>query len=266
MIFDGSNGPQQHKTALLVGHPGHELRVYHWLELNHPEVGCLTDGSGGIEEPRMDSTLRLLSRAGAVPGAIFSQVSDKALYRMLLDGQMDFFAGLVEDLSQSWIAAGVTEVVGDAAEGFNPTHDICRFIIDAAVARMRLLTGREVRNLEFALQASPNVCPDHLRERAVWLHLDDQAMERKVAAAFDYAELKTEVEAALQHYGTQAFATECLYPSNTEAMLKLWEHEPPAYDRHGRQRVSEGRYQDPIFYRQHVAPVIQAVQDAAKQV
>lgn len=261
----GSAGPKDEnetKTALFVGHPGHELRVYHWLELNRPVVCCLTDGSGGLEVPRIASTSRLLSHAGATEGVIFSRVSDKALYRMLLDGQAEFFAGLVDELARSWIDAGITRVAGDAAEGVNPTHDICRFLIDATVARIRLLTGREVTNLEFMLMEHPDSCPDHLHEPAIRLHLDHDAVQRKVRAASDYAELKSEVEMALERFGTAAFATECLYPANTQTMLALWEHEPPAYERHGRQRVGVGRYEHVVLYRQHVLPVLQAIQAA----
>ena len=37
---------QQRKAALIVAHPGHELRVHHWMELARPLVLVLTDGSG----------------------------------------------------------------------------------------------------------------------------------------------------------------------------------------------------------------------------
>jgi hypothetical protein len=32
------------KAALVVAHPGHELRVFHWLRLARPCVFVLTDG------------------------------------------------------------------------------------------------------------------------------------------------------------------------------------------------------------------------------
>ena len=33
------------RTALFVAHPGHELRIYGWLERARPQVHVLTDGS-----------------------------------------------------------------------------------------------------------------------------------------------------------------------------------------------------------------------------
>src|SRR5207253_5484219 len=32
------------RAALVIAHPGHELRVYHWLRLARPSVFILTDG------------------------------------------------------------------------------------------------------------------------------------------------------------------------------------------------------------------------------
>ncbi|HSI14676.1 MAG TPA: hypothetical protein VK961_21670 [Chthoniobacter sp.] len=250
------------KTALMVGHPGHELRVFHWLEVYRPLVCCLTDGSGPLEKPRIDSARRLLAKAGASVGSIFCRVSDKQVYRFILDGNAEFFAGLVDDLAQVWIAAEIDVVAADAAEGFNPAHDLCRCIVDAAAARVGFLCGKQITNYQFLLEGRPDACPAHLREAAIWLHLDEQALARKMAAALDYPELKPEVELAIQHFGTEAFALECLYPADTRSMLDLWEHEAPGYERYGRLRVQESRYKEAIGYRQHIRPIVQAIQKA----
>jgi hypothetical protein len=251
------------KTALMVGHPGHELRVYHWMETHRPLMCCLTDGSGLLETPRMESAARLLAKVGGLPGPLFGVASDKQVYRHILDGRADFFASMVDSLAQTWIAAEIEMVAGDAAEGFNPTHDLCRWIVDAAVDRVKFLTGRQLVNYEFVLEARPDACPAHLRESAIWLQLDEKAIERKLAAALDYPELKAEVDMALKHFGVKAFALECLYPSNIRQMMAHWEHELPIYERHGRQRVGEGHYQTPIYYREHVLPIVSAIREAA---
>jgi hypothetical protein len=54
-------------AALVVAHPGHELRVHHWLELTRPFVIVLTDGSGHSGQSRLASTTRVLAAAGARP-------------------------------------------------------------------------------------------------------------------------------------------------------------------------------------------------------
>jgi hypothetical protein len=247
----------------MIGHPGHELRVHHWLETHRPLVCCLTDGSGSLEQPRTEPALRLLAKVGASRGSIFCRATDKQVYRHILDGRTDFFAGLVDELARVWIAAEIDLVAGDAAEGFNPTHDLCRCIVDAAVERVKHLSGRQLANYQFLLEGRPDVCPAHLRDSATWLHLDEQALARKMEAARDYPGLQPEVELALRHFGTDAFALECLYPADTQRMLDLWEQEQPGYERVGHQRVSEGRYREVICYREHVLPIVQAIRHAA---
>jgi len=54
-------------VALIIAHPGHELRVHHWLEKTRPLVFVLTDGSGRTAQSRLHSTTRILERAGATP-------------------------------------------------------------------------------------------------------------------------------------------------------------------------------------------------------
>ena len=67
------------KCALIVAHPGHELRVHGWLEAVQPTVYVLTDGSGRASQSRLASTMRLLQQARAQRGAIYGRFSDREL-------------------------------------------------------------------------------------------------------------------------------------------------------------------------------------------
>ena len=250
------------RSAIIVAHPGHELRVHNWMERNRPLYCCLTEGSGGIASPRLNSTLRLLDSVGAAAGPIVGRYSDREMYRRLLSGDVALFAQLAVELAETLMAAGVTVVAGDAVEGFNPVHDVCRFVIDGAVAIVRTRTGQSPQNYEFVLDDSPDTCPESLREEAVRVCLDDAALERKIAAALEYPELRDEVRGALDRFGRSAFAVECLRPSTTRLMIEHFEREPPAYERYGQMRVNEGRYTEIIRYRQHVLPVLAAIERA----
>jgi len=55
---------------------------------------------------------------------------------------------------------------------------------------------------------------------------------------------------------------ECLRPAGT-SLYARFEHERPEYEHHGEKRVTEGRYNEIIRYRDHVRPVINAIEDAA---
>src|SRR3954447_2801474 len=123
-------------TALIIGHPGHELRVHHWIERTRPLVFVLTDGSGHTGVSRLASTTAVLERAGATPGAIYGRLSDPEVYRAILDGNVDLFAGLAAGPAAALAGGGIGCAAGDAVEGFNPGHDACRLVINAALLRL----------------------------------------------------------------------------------------------------------------------------------
>jgi len=250
-----SDSSLSNATALVVAHPGHELRVFHWLEQHRPIYCCLTDGSGGWATSRLPSTARLLDTVGAPVGPIYGRYPDTAVYRLLLDRRVDVFVALAQELADTLMTAGVDCVAGDAVEGFNPSHDVCRLIVNGAVEILRQRTAREIRNYEFLLDGHPEVDGPG----AVVVRLDEAALERKLVAARDYTEMRGEVDAALGRYGRQAFATECLRPVAGTSPTARFDQELPHYERYGEQRVKEGRYSEIIRYRDHVRPVALAI-------
>jgi len=233
------------RSAIVVAHPGHELRVYYWMEQQRPLYCCLTEGSGGSAESRLSTTTGLLKSVGASPGPLYGRYPDKQVYRLLLDGEVDVFVQMAQELADALVDEGVECVVGDAVEGFNPVHDVCRFVTDGAAALAARRSGRLVRNYDFVLDGRPDACPDALRSDALWLTLDEAALARKIDAALEYPELRAEVTAAL--------------------MIERFEHEAPAYESYGAIRVNEGRYEDVIRYRDHVLPVRLAIEQAILQ-
>ena len=84
------------KTALVIGHPGHELRVFHWLEVMRPAVFVFTDGSGRQGPSRLPSTTRILDQVGAATGLFYGPLTDAAAYTAILDRNVDLFCGLCE--------------------------------------------------------------------------------------------------------------------------------------------------------------------------
>lgn len=125
------------KAALVIAHPGHELRVYRWVEKAHPVVFVLTDGSGRSEKSRLQSTTRLLEQVDARACGIYGRFSDLELYQTILAQDLDSFTRLVEELADALAGEEVEHTVGDAIEGYNPAHDICRLIINAAAEILR---------------------------------------------------------------------------------------------------------------------------------
>jgi hypothetical protein len=250
------NDSHSSNVAIVVAHPGHELVIHQYMERTRPLYFCLTDGSGGNGQSRLDSTGRLLHSAGARPGAIYGRFSDKDVYRLLLDGRIEVFVDLVNELAGSLVHADIDCVAGDAMEGFNPGHDVCRALIDSAVAIVQARTGRALQNYEFAVHNDPN---GDTEGAPIRLELDDDAFERKIDAAMAYRQVRDDVQASIDRFGRQAFAVECLRPSSTSAMLEQFETTPPRYESIGESRVSEGRYSEVVRYRKHVSPVFKAL-------
>ena len=242
--------------SVVVAHPGHELMIHHFMERSRPMYFCVTDGSGGGAQSRVDSTTQLLQRVGGTPGEIYGRFSDREIYRFLLDRRVEVFAGLADELAKNLMDQNSECVAGDAMEGFNPGHDICRALIDSAVAIVEARTGRLLQNYEFVLHNDPATIA---AEAAIRLNLDDAALERKIAAATAYPEMQGEVRAALNKFGKQSFAVEYLRPATTSAMLGKFENTPPRYELLGEIRVSEGRYHEIVRYREHLFPVFAAL-------
>jgi hypothetical protein len=248
------------RSALVVAHPGHELRVHGWLERARPTVFVLTDGSGHGAGSRLASTARLLQSAGATPGTIFGRFSDREIYRLLLERERGPLEDLARELAAALVRGGIETVAADALEGYNPGHDLCRVLTDVAVALASRQTGRALRSYEFPLAGAPEAGsggPDALR-----LTLDDAALARKLAAARAYPEMAAEVERALAGHGEESFRVECLSP-----VLPAWgEREiaeragfPPFYEIHGERQVEAGHYLQVLRLREHFLPAVQAL-------
>jgi hypothetical protein len=145
----------------------------------------------------------------------------------------------------------VRVVAGDAAEGFNPTHDVARLLANAVAARLRR-AGRSIASLAFPLDAAPG---EGTGEPVVRLSLDGPAFERKMAAARAYPGLCGEVERAVSRYGEDAFRVETLRRADPGFDLAAIHGPAPLYERFGEQRKAEGVYPDVIRYLAHVRPL-----------
>ncbi len=252
--------PLTARTALVVAHPGHELRVHRWLEIVKPTVYVLTDGSGRTQRSRLPSTTRVLANAGAEPGAIYGWCSDAELYAAVLAGDTAYLLRMVHALVDALGELGAECVVGDAMEGFNPSHDVCRFLINAAVSLIRKRTQIELGNFDFLLDGSPQDCPADLQDQAVRVELEEAALQRKLAAAESYPELRDEAQAALARFGSQPFRTEWLRPvPDWRQGLDRMDPEPPHYESVGEGRVGSGHYRDVIRYRENVQPLVRTL-------
>jgi hypothetical protein len=182
-------------AALIVAHPGHEIRLHGWLELARPRVFILTDGSGRASHSRLGATTAYLSEYGVEPSGLYGRFTDREVYLALLARNYSFFLRLADELADSFLREGIGYVSGDAAEGYNSTHDTCRLLINTAVEMAGRAGTGSIRNFDFPVVNRPDYCPAGERARMIRLELDGEQFRRKISSARKYyPELAAEVE------------------------------------------------------------------------
>ena len=257
MATSGPDAALDKKTALVIGHPGHELRVFHWLELTRPTVFVLTDGSGRSGQSRLPSTTRILEQVGASKGLFYGRVTDCEAYNAILNHDFDLFVELARELARFLIDEAVGQIAGDALEGYNPTHDICRLVIGAAVEMANRSGHNQIASFDFLLTGAPDKNAGH---HDIRIELDDDAFARKLAAARSYAELESEVNDALSSDSGRAFRVECLRSVKNE--IGFAQNVTPYYEAYGEKQVAAGHYRDIIRYREHILPLAEALRQS----
>lgn len=245
------------RGALVIGHPGHELMVHGWLEDTRPLVFVFTDGSGRSNQSRLASTTRILDQAGARCGSIYGRLTDAEAYAAILNHDFALFVGFARELCEAFVAERIDYVAGDALEGYNPMHDVCRLVINAAVTVAGSVRGHRLGNLEFSLIDQPS--EHEMHADGICRLLAEAALARKLAAAKGYAELAGEVQAKLERESSAAFRVECLRPSGPGPGDYTGD-QVPFYESHGEKQVAAGHYHQTLRYREHIAPLAEALQ------
>ena len=252
---------QDRRAALVVAHPGHELRIHGWMVLAQPVVCVLTDGSGRSGQSRLESTTRLLAQCSAPLGTIYGRFKDVDIYTAILETNFGFFTELAEELSRAFVRDGVEYVVGDAIEGYNPIHDLCRSVINTAVELANRSRTNRIANYDFLVVGLPDLKSDESRAEEIWLRLDEVALDRKLQAAKSYLEIKDDVAKMISEAGSASFQFEALRPVMSAVSTDVLVQEPPFYERYGEKQVSEGYYHRVIRYREHILPIVDALQN-----
>jgi len=271
-------------AALIVAHPGHEIRLHGWLELARPRIFILTDGSGRASRSRLDATTAYLSEYGVERAALYGRFTDREIYLALLAHDFDFFLRLADELADSFLREGVGHVSGDATEGYNSTHDACRLLINTAVEMARRAGDNPIRNFDFPVVNRPDYCPANMRARMSRLELDDEQFRRKISSARKYyPELAAEVENTYKHdedgtlndylaldegerreharTGLDMFRVECLRPVSSEDEQAAFPRQQPFYETHAERLVAAGYYREVIRYREHLWPLSVALRE-----
>ena len=242
-----------HKTLLFVAHPGHELLLHGWIRRVKPLVSIITDGGGPEDRSRIERTARWLRSMDIPAGNIFGRFTDREAYAALLNGDVEWIDSLVTDLARELVTRQISLVVADAAEGFNPVHDLCQVIAGAAIA-LAANEGVAAVQCQYPLHDGPMA---YDRTRDVMRHdLDDAALAMKLADAREYAEVIPDVQSMIEEFGEAAFRRESFRRTEDWTAWPWPAGERPLYERIGEERVASGRYAHVLRHAEHVLPLV----------
>jgi hypothetical protein len=243
-------------TALIIGHPGHELRAYAFIKKYKPDVFILTDGSGSHKASRLDQSIKLLDSLGAKFQDTIKIFSDIELYNIILEQELSKISSYKNNLKDIIIENNYDLVVGDALEGFNPTHDICRYLINGIVSDILAdNNSKTILNYDFVLDSAPNNIPIDDNIGGLSLKLSDEEYQEKLNAAMNYPELKYEVETAIEKYGKEVFLWESFGMVLDINQISNWGSLKPYYEIFGENRVKKGLYSQLITFEKHIKPI-----------
>jgi hypothetical protein len=195
------------RTALVVAHPGHELLVHGWLEQARPLVFVLSAGVGDNSGPAIAITSRIVKRAGARASCFFGRYTDRGLHNSLFLREADRFNAVVQELADAFVNESIDFVAGDAAEGLDPIHDLCRVLIDAAVG-IASSVRPGLKNYEFPLLGNRGACSSTLHQTVA-----GEAWIRKFASCQAYAAPIDEVRRQIVNDGIDSLRQESLRPA-----------------------------------------------------
>ncbi|MEZ5286094.1 MAG: hypothetical protein R2712_15045 [Vicinamibacterales bacterium] len=183
---------------------------------------------------------------------------------MLLSADFAPLLQAAHRLADDIVHRRVVTVVSDAAEGYNPSHDACALLAQAAAASARR-RGQPVRTFEFdvvRMRGSASIAG------AIRHDLTDPELDAKIRMARAYAQesgpvLVAEVDDMLRQHGRDAFREEWLVPSPPIPLAARFAGAPPFFERHGARRVHEGKYAD-VVRLEHLLPLERALADWAR--
>ena len=239
-------------TLLFMGHPGHELLAYKVLKEYRPLVVYLTTGSGNKDNARIHQSVKLVESLGLQVYEPFKPFTDRQVYEYIMHGRFDAFTEAKELIKKLVLEKQVGRIMGDALEGFNPSHDLCRYLINATVKDLEETCWLE--NYYF-LQDQLLLNDDQLTPQDSSFSLTDHELEAKLAACLDYEELKFEVNRFMEKYGTDFFRNEYFKRIQNPDQIVNWESATPFYETHGKKRVAEGVYKEALLFEEHMKPL-----------
>lgn len=249
-------------ALLFVAHPGHELLLHGWVRSVKPVVSVVTDGGGFEGRSRIARTAQWLESMRVPFGSIFGRLTDREAYAEILGGNVEWIDALVTDLTRELLVREISMVVADAAEGFNPVHDLCQMIAGAAIA-LSAKSGARVAHYEYPIHDGPRAYDEH-RGEVVHYDLDDAGFAMKLAAGRAYADVIPDVLSTISEFGEEPFRRETFRRVEDWTAWPWPAGERPLYERIGEERVASKRYERVVRHAEHIVPLLDHLRERVR--
>jgi hypothetical protein len=247
------------RAALVVAHPAHEIRVFHWLTRARPHVYILTQGSrSGADSTRRRASERLIETQGASVATRWAGAWDRDLYEMLLTGNHTPLLEWTNQLAASFTERAIDVVVTDSWQYYNVAHDITYFMARLAAHQAGKVQKREITLLTYPVVPqvlAPNA-PD--TQTMATFDLDDAAVAAKRASLASIPDIALEAADIERSEGDSAHRTESFQRAPSLRQLLRTPSEKPLYETFGEQRVGSGIYGEVVRW-SHVQRACQAL-------
>ncbi len=250
-------------SALIVAHPGHELRLTAWLARARPSVHVLTTGSRhGQSRARIDACRELVLGSGASTGDVFGWFEDRQLYAALMAGEIGTFDDTLWSLVDDLVARGAKLVICDAWQLYSPAHDLVHLLARSAAAIAQRILGHKIAVLEFGVVAPGQSLVDAEARERRRITLSSEEKLRKLLYVSRYPDIEQEAAEFLQ--GDQSLLAVERFDSPLDwADLAPAPGVIPLYEKFGEERVAAGHYKTVLRW-SHVAPFVEALRHRAK--
>jgi len=168
---------------------------------------------------------------------------------MILERNTALLFSLVEELAAQLEKDRPAIIVGDAVEGYNPVHDLCRLIAGAAI----VISGVPTKQYEYAVVNHPH----SIGAAAMVIELDAAEYAAKMERARGQAAVLADIDELLSQHGADAYRREALCP--VVDWTAIDGDAPPLYERYGEERVAAHRYTKVIRRSEHMLPLRDAL-------
>ena len=257
---------------MVFSHHPHEIFATGLLLQFKPDLLFLSHAHG-------DKNLESQARAGldaiGFEGTVrFLEVSERVAYARMIANDFEWFESMRDQVGQWLEEKSPVAVITDGFEAYNPVHDLCSLMVDAALHQIATTSGslapsRFEMPLAFGSKAGALISESDDADQPVFAYeltehqvamkkLRCQLLLRDVPVDMAVADHPASIVAGIH---PKLFEKEFFAPvPHDRSYCEL----PPigdwkTYDQHGRERVAAGLFRTALTFDDHFSPMARAL-------